>query len=199
MTTADAKVEQACMKHEPGPNPESGPLRGDILCIRCGREGMRRPDRVVWFRMVDKVALFHSRIDSRGPDECWPWIGRSTTNDYGSFNFDRRQWQAHRLAYALAKGPIPPGMFVCHRCDNRPCCNPAHLFLGSPLDNMQDMAAKGRKVVKKVSKPNLGAARVREIRQRLAAGERSVDLAKEFGVGPIAIGDIKTRRTWRNV
>ncbi len=89
---------------------------------------------------------FWSRVDRREPDECWPWLGaRRGRMGYGLFGFKhRRAVPAHRMAYLLSKGDIPKGMFVCHSCDNPPCCNPAHLWLGTHADNMADRHAKGR-------------------------------------------------------
>lgn len=63
---------------------------------------------------------------------------------YGVFLVNGRSINAHRFAYQIAHGPVPDDMFVCHRCDNPPCVNPAHLFLGTHVDNMQDMISKGR-------------------------------------------------------
>jgi hypothetical protein len=81
---------------------------------------------------------------SGGPDGCWPWQGYIGTWGYGQMWAERATQLAHRVAWDLAVGPIPAGMSVLHRCDNRPCCNPSHLFLGTHTDNVRDMAAKER-------------------------------------------------------
>jgi hypothetical protein len=89
---------------------------------------------------------FWSRVDrSGGPDACWPWQGSFGTAGYGQFRLPDANISAHRMAYTLTYGPIPADRpHVLHTCDNRPCCNPAHLFAGTALDNMRDKVAKGR-------------------------------------------------------
>jgi hypothetical protein len=74
------------------------------------------------------------------PDDCWEWRGNRNNRGYGKLG----KIYAHRVAYELASGPIPSGLEVMHSCDNPPCCNPAHLSVGTHADNMQDMARKGR-------------------------------------------------------
>lgn len=78
------------------------------------------------------------------PSGCWEWAKSINTHGYGSFWLGGRHLLAHRAAYDIFIGPIPPGMFVCHTCDNRKCINPEHLFLGSVLTNNQDTSKKGR-------------------------------------------------------
>ena len=74
---------------------------------------------------------------------CWPWIGSRTTDGYGHMGFKGQLYRTHRLAYECANGPIPNGMVLMHRCDNPPCCNPAHLVVGTQQENARDVVLKG--------------------------------------------------------
>lgn len=80
-------------------------------------------------------------ISDRG---CWVWKVSKNTAGYGQIRSCGGSWLAHRLAWSLYRGPIPAGLSVLHRCDNPPCCNPEHLFLGTAADNRLDAIAKGR-------------------------------------------------------
>jgi hypothetical protein len=79
-----------------------------------------------------------------GPDECWPWQGSCNIKGYGQISIEGRPRTVTRVIWKLLYQDIPPGIHLLHRCDNPPCCNPAHLFLGTPKDNTQDMMRKGR-------------------------------------------------------
>lgn len=86
------------------------------------------------------------RVERR-PDGCWVFTGYQTKKGYGKIHRgpgSRELVRVHRAAWEVTYGPIPEGLFVLHHCDNPPCCNPEHLFLGTNSDNMRDMVAKGR-------------------------------------------------------
>ena len=118
--------------------------------------------------------------------DCWIYTGSKTRDGYGVMGVGRsKQMRAHRLAYEYFVGPIPTGQLVCHRCDTRLCINPAHLFLGSPKTNTQDMIAKGRKVsLSGEAHPNskLSNAERDEIVSLRRGGALLTDIAKRFGL-----------------
>jgi HNH endonuclease len=77
-------------------------------------------------------------------NECWDWNGTIATNGYGRVFANNKWIGAHRVVWEFVYGKIPDGLYVLHRCDNRRCCNPNHLFLGTHLDNVRDATLKGR-------------------------------------------------------
>ena len=144
---------------------------------------------------------------------CWPWRGASIRG-YGRFNSRGlgRQGYSHRWAYEFTHGPIPDGLHVLHRCDNPPCCNPAHLFLGTHLDNVADMIAKGRGAAgdthgsrthpERVLRgeghrlAKLTAAQVAEIRATPRRRGVQRQFARRFGVSEATISMIVNEKTW---
>lgn len=156
----------------------------------------------------EAAAAFWAKVDKRGPTECWPWTGAVTTHGYGSVKFQQRYRGAHRLAYILTNGQPQEGLQVCHRCDNRLCCNPAHYFLGTKKDNAVYSMNKGRNVFgERNVHAILTEAKVREIRARwrsngkraCAAVNNASELAKEYGVRREAILAVAARRTWKHL
>lgn len=94
---------------------------------------------------------FWSKVSKGGSDECWMWAASCGTNGYGQFSMPGdRIVKSHRIAWILTHGEIEDGMCVLHKCDNPPCCNPSHLFLGTVADNNRDMRQKGRDVSAKL-------------------------------------------------
>jgi hypothetical protein len=97
---------------------------------------------------------FWAKVDRSPVGQCWPWIAKARHRfGYGVFQIGRRHGtaNAHCLAWALTQGPIPDGALILHRCDNPPCCNPHHLYVGDHQKNIDDMWARGRKKYRKHS------------------------------------------------
>jgi hypothetical protein len=131
---------------------------------------------------------------------CWEWTGSSRGSGYGqaSMGSRQRQYFSHRLSYEITFGNIPDGLFVLHHCDNRLCCNPEHLFLGTHKDNMQDMVRKGRHADFRGElhpQHKLSNAQVSEIQLKYSSGTITHrQLAKEYGVWCSSIFYIVNRK-----
>lgn len=179
----------------------------DFHCDRCGKD-MHCPTGAFGTHRKwcsgDKTTRFWAKVDRRGPDDCWPWTGSRKPMGYGHFVMLKKDYNAHRLSYELANGPIPAGQHVLHRCDNPPCVNPAHLFLGTHTDNMHDMDAKGRKSRGEATRRHkLTAEDVRAIR----AGFRQLTpyksncgrMAKQYGVTSMTVLNAALGRTWSHL
>lgn len=144
-------------------------------------------------------------------EDCWPWQGYRGEKGYGQMGFNRKLIAPHRLAYMIAHDldDLPTEVCVLHKCDNPPCCNPRHLFLGDKNLNNEDMRQKGRgkheHLFQWVGKgvdhhaAVLNEKKVLEIRHRRADGEANGMLAAEFGVTPGTICAIVYKRLWAHV
>jgi HNH endonuclease len=181
---------------------------------RAGRKGLAS-------RWGDPVARFWSMVTPEPNTGCWLWSGTVTEHGYGVLRGGQagraHSIGAHRFAWTLTHGEIPSGREVLHRCDNPPCCNPSHLFLGTQADNVADMVAKGRQrgadwsrhplrlhPEKRAHGARHGNAllteeQVRSILSRCAAGERQVDVARALGVNKRTVNVIVVGKAWRHV
>lgn len=155
----------------------------------------------------------------RGP-KCWLWTGGLSSNGYGKLSDDNgRTVGAHRLSYEIARGPIPEGLFVLHKCDVRNCVRPSHLFLGTQKQNMEDKVFKGREArgerhgskTRPKTRPEttqkgsrnpaskLTEAEVKAIRSYASSGARQTSIAAMFGITQALVSLIVRREAWKHV
>lgn len=143
---------------------------------------------------------FFSRVERRGEDECWPWIGRQDENGYGVFDIGNRPHIASRISLGIELGKeLPAEIFACHHCDNPPCVNPKHLFPGTQKDNMQDAGRKGRvggnhgRIGTRINTSKLDEVKVVEIKRSSAPAKF---FAEKYGVSTTAINLIRKGKNW---
>jgi len=170
-----------------------------------------------------ELLRIESRIDTSG--DCWEWTGFRKNSGYGQCHIKRNTVLAHRAVWMIFNGTIPDNLLVCHTCDNPPCCNPKHLFLGTYLDNNRDRDSKGRNGLKGMKRNNwwmmgelshwhkhpkntqgenngkhkLDSASIHVIRFRINQGDRISDISAHYHVSDSCIQKIKERRTWAHI
>lgn len=156
-------------------------------CVDCRREGKGKltPESRFWAKAVRS-------------EGCWGWNGHKDSGGYALIGIrTSRNAQASRFSWELHNGPIPPGMYVCHKCDNPECTNPEHLFLGSHADNMADMKAKRRATYgEKSGRAVLTEAAVIEIRNGPGSNKEK---AERFGVSTHTIQAVRSRKIWTHI
>jgi hypothetical protein len=159
---------------------------------------------------------FYEKVMPEPMSGCWLWLG-SLGGGYGIIRVNGKIIKAHRFSYEEHKAPIPTGLFVCHHCDNPPCVNPAHLFVGTQSDNLLDAGRKMRTGMQrypekshfKTHKINysrgeshglskLTQRNADDIRMLHRAGTKRIELSRLFGVAPTTISDVIKGRTWRD-
>lgn len=142
---------------------------------------------------------FWSSLDTSG--ECWNFTGTVSAHGYGQMSLGTftRRMSAHRLAYLLSRGPIPEGQCVCHRCDNRRCCRPSHLFAAPHRENIRDRDVKGRQAVgEQNGKTKLSADQVKTIRQQVGLGMISQSaISRKYGVSTQCVSNIVLGNRWK--
>ncbi len=164
--------------------------------------------------LARRTSRFWSRVDKRGPEECWNWLHRRNRGGYGEVRYwakiDRGAYQsAHRVAYELANGKLPKnpsggyhGVVVAHRCDNRLCCNPAHLFATDQKGNLDDCLQKGRgnkAFGERSGRAELTEGEVLAIRHDAAREMDRAALAERHDVTTQTIVDIASRKSWKHL
>jgi hypothetical protein len=139
---------------------------------------------------------FWNRVEKT--DSCWEWTGARALG-YGVIKSRGKMYKAHRISWEAAFGAIPPGMLVCHRCDNPACVRPEHLFLGTDLDNARDKVAKGRQARQRgEAHPGrkLAQEQATEIRCLAAWGNGHADIAAAFNISRSQVGRIVAGQRW---
>ena len=145
---------------------------------------------------------FWTKVDIGAAGECWEWRGYRTATKlrYGRIQVKGKVTSAHRVAWELTNGQeVPPGQMVCHKCDNPPCCNPNHLFLGDAASNNADMARKGRSRYLRgedSSQASLTRKDVMFIRRLLRDGHCQRGVAARYGISQQHVSDIHRNRRW---
>jgi hypothetical protein len=186
-----------------------GIRRRDFTCLRdfqkrrtCSKTCMYEYRRANAPTAVPLAERFWQKVDKRGPDDCWTWTA-STSYGYGKLGIGGKRggWkQAHIVSWELHNGPVPKGLFVCHSCDNPPCVNPQHLFVGTALDNNMDKAQKGRASRGEQRwNARLTPRGVQKIRSLHRRGIDKTAIAQSMGLGRTTVHAVLEGRTWAHV
>jgi hypothetical protein len=150
----------------------------------------------------EEITRFWAKVERA--EGCWLWRASLSPDGYGKFSVRRGAhiptFRAHRLAFYLTFGQIDDRLLICHSCDNRICVNPKHLFEGTVRDNALDMLQKGRAATARGEQlSDLSEKLVQEIRRRVAAGEKQMDLSRELKLGKNQIWHIVNNTTWKHL
>jgi hypothetical protein len=190
-------------------------IANNCVCRTCGREFHQKPSRIAAGKglfcskpciVLPRTPLadrFFAQLGNKTPLGCILWAGATNDAGYGVLGKGGRgggMILAHRLSWELANGPVPDGLFVLHRCDNPPCVNAGHLFVGTDQDNHDDCVSKGRQS-RGEQKPNskLTSESVHQIRCRRASGESMNAIARSLEVDAETVRDVVRGVTWKHV
>lgn len=170
-----------------------------------------RLNRFIWKNATEeqkknRMRLIIEQYIEKKPNVCWDWNGNINSSGYAHIKIggrdSLRSYNAHRIAYLVYVGSIEKNKIVCHKCDNRKCCNPEHLFLGTYKDNMVDMVNKKRNMNPKGSQcswSKLNEDQVLKMLELFKNGKNCAEVAREFGIDRRSASDIKRGRKWGHI
>lgn len=179
-------------------------------CVGVANGKRRASSKPTNEEVIEKFWSLVNKTPGLGPEgDCWEWLGSKNGGGYGTISWTQRKnetgvkghtFQAHRIAFELASGPIPQGQGVLHSCDNRACVNPAHLRAGTALDNIHDALGRDRfPVGGRASNAKLTDLEVREIKLMLLAGFSHPYLAELYGYTVKGISAISRGMNWKHI
>ncbi len=181
-------------------NPQKTPLPSPSVGLEV--QGLRKPNAkplsATDFSEADRER-FWAKVRVLGPDECWEWTA-STSGGYGQLFKHGSMVRSNRLAFVLKRSDLAAKDHVLHHCDNRLCCNPSHLFLGSSKENMRDCMSKGRHAHgERAPTAKLTDATAALVRAKRAEGLTHQVIADMVGVSVGAIAHVCKRRSWAHI
>lgn len=173
-------------------------------CPKCGRPSKRRESTFCSNACVRAVASdrqaaklserIWARIQKGSENECWPYLGRICPDGYGAICYRSKNIAAHRAVWIAVNGPIPEGLIIRHHCDNRRCCNPSHLAIGTTKDNVRDRVTRNRSA--SGAKHPMAKLTPTDAKEILASSEPQRVLAARFGVGQATIWRVRHGLVW---
>jgi len=174
------------------------------MVIMTPKESAKHAANYRWkYRAMTHEERFWLHVSRRRDDQCWNWKHYTRPNGYAYFGVDGVQIAAHRFSWSLVNGLIPEKMQICHKCDNKKCCNPNHLFLGTCKENIQDAVIKGLRntpIGERQGFSFLTGEVVEKIREMAKAGGRTQkEIANRFGIKPMHAQSIISRRIWKHI
>ena len=187
---------------------------GKHLTHTCGVKHCVNPEHLEETNLFPVKATIEERFWAKVPERpdvgCWIWAGTSISG-YPAIRMGRKNepWlRAHRVSYEIHHGPVPEGLFICHKCDTPRCVRPDHLYAGTHVDNMRDMHERGRENITGLRPAKPGSAHfmaklsetdVHEIRKLRAAGCGLKEIGKQYGIAPTHVHKIAHKKVWGHI